>query len=157
MKFKLILASLLILPVLSGCVAGTANSASPSSPTPSDNATSTPTDRVPRMSIDELLKKINSGSDMLIVDARRDVIEQFKISHIKGAIEVPPDTITAGQWSPPADLNKEIVIYCSCPNEETSASAALLLISRGYTNVKALKGGWNAWKEAGYPIESGTN
>jgi len=25
----------------------------------------------------------------------------------------------------------------------------------GYTNVKVLKGGYDAWKEAGYPIESG--
>jgi len=25
----------------------------------------------------------------------------------------------------------------------------------GYTNVKALKGGYDAWKEAGYPIETG--
>jgi rhodanese-related sulfurtransferase len=27
------------------------------------------------------------------------------------------------------------------------------LIGRGFTKVYALKGGWNAWEKAGYPIE----
>ncbi|MFA5078377.1 MAG: rhodanese-like domain-containing protein [Dehalococcoidia bacterium] len=157
MKFKLITASLFVLMILSGCAAGAVSSTGPSTATPSENATATPTDRVPRMGIDELLQKINSGSDILIVDARRDVAEQFRIAHIKGAVAVPPDEITAGQWSPPADLNREIVIYCSCPNDKTSASAALLLINKGYTNVKALRGGWNAWEAAGYPVESGAD
>jgi len=155
MNFNLILASLLILLTLSACAVGAADSTIPSPSTTSDNTTVAPTDQVPRMSIDELLQKINSGSDILIVDARRDVEEQFKTAHIKGAIAVPPDKITAGQWSPPADLNREIVFYCSCPNDRTSASAALILIAKGYTNIKALKGGWNAWKDAGYPVKSG--
>jgi len=29
----------------------------------------------------------------------------------------------------------------------------LELKKRGFTNVFALKGGWNAWAEAGYPVE----
>ncbi|MBN1691704.1 MAG: hypothetical protein JW901_11880 [Dehalococcoidia bacterium] len=157
MSFKLITVALLTSLVLSGCVAGTADSTTPSTSTPVDNTTSAPSDRAPRMSIDELLQKMNSGSDILIVDSRRDVEEQFKTAHIKGAIAVPPDKITAGQWAPPPDLNREIVIYCSCPNDQTSAGAALLLIAKGYTNVRALKGGWNAWKEAGYPVSSGSD
>ncbi len=157
MHFKFILASLFMILVLSGCVAGTNDSTVPPTSTPSDNTTSTPSDQAPRISIEELLQKINSGADILLVDARRDVEEQFKIAHIKGAIAVPPDKITAGQWTPPPDLNKEIVIYCSCPNDGTSASATLILVSKGYTNVKALKGGWNAWKAAGYPVESGSD
>ena len=157
MNFKFIPALLLMILVLSGCASGTADSNTPPTPTPSDNSTSAPSDKAPRISIEELLQKMNSGSDILIVDARRDVEEQFKIAHIKGAIAVPPDKITAGQWAPPPDLNKEIVIYCSCPNDGTSASAVLVLVSKGYTNVRALKGGWNAWQAAGYPVESGTD
>ncbi len=156
MKFKLIAASLFVLFALSGCATGAIQSASPSPATPSENTTA-PTDQVPRVSIEELLQKINSGADILIIDARRDVEEQFKTAHIKGAVAVPPDTITEGKWSPPADLNREIIFYCACPNDKTSASAALLLINKGYTNVKALKGGWNAWQAAGYPVESGAD
>ncbi len=157
MKFKLITASLFALFALSGCATGAVQLTGPSPATPSENTTDAPTDQVPRMGIDELLQKINGGSDILIVDARRDVAEQFKIAHIKGAVAVPPDDITTGKWVPPADLNREIVIYCSCPKDKTSAGAALLLISRGYTNVKALGGGWNAWQAAGYPVESGVD
>jgi rhodanese-related sulfurtransferase len=28
------------------------------------------------------------------------------------------------------------------------------LLSKGFTKVKALKGGWNEWVEAKYPVES---
>ena len=34
-----------------------------------------------------------------------------------------------------------------------SASSALVLQSRGLTNVAALLGGWAAWNQAGYPVE----
>jgi rhodanese-related sulfurtransferase len=27
------------------------------------------------------------------------------------------------------------------------------LIEKGYPNIYALKGGWNEWKNAGYPVE----
>jgi len=30
---------------------------------------------------------------------------------------------------------------------------ALKLIGMGYMKVYALKGGWKAWSEAGYPVE----
>lgn len=39
-------------------------------------------------------------------------------------------------------------------DEATSARAALLLTERGYTQVYALRGGWNAWLAAGLPTES---
>jgi 3-mercaptopyruvate sulfurtransferase SseA len=34
-----------------------------------------------------------------------------------------------------------------------SAGAALIAIQHGVTNVAALKGGWAAWQQAGYPVE----
>jgi len=36
-----------------------------------------------------------------------------------------------------------------------SAGAALVLQSKGLTNVAALLGGWAAWNQAGYPVEGG--
>jgi len=36
-----------------------------------------------------------------------------------------------------------------------SAGAALKLKAKGLTNVVALLGGWAAWLQAGYPVESG--
>jgi 3-mercaptopyruvate sulfurtransferase SseA len=36
-----------------------------------------------------------------------------------------------------------------------SAGAALVLQAKGVNNVAALLGGWAAWNQAGYPVESG--
>lgn len=150
-----ILALVLIVIAFAGCTAGTPVSNPPAStPVVTDNA-SAPTDRVPRMSVNELLHKINSGEDILIVDSRSDVKDSYSISHIRGAVPVPLADIMEKRWSPPSDLNKEIVFYCTCPNDRTSAAAAMQLISRGYSNVNALKGGYNAWVEAGYPMAPG--
>ncbi len=38
-------------------------------------------------------------------------------------------------------------------DEATSARVVLELTKLGFTNVFALKGGWNSWVEAGYPVE----
>jgi rhodanese-related sulfurtransferase len=57
---------------------------------------------------------------------------------------------------PYSDLNgyDEIITYCTWPDEEDSARAAQKLTDAGYSNVKALDGGINAWKAAGFPVES---
>lgn len=144
----------LILLIICGCAAGSAVSDQSSVSTDLSGSIA-PSDRVPRITIDGLLEKMSSGADILIIDSRTDVGQQFESGHIKGAIPVPLAEIAEGRWVPPADLNKEIVFYCSCPNDKTSAMAALELIGREYTRVSALKGGYNAWKEAGYPLETG--
>jgi len=33
---------------------------------------------------------------------------------------------------------------------------ALELIVKGFSDVKVLKGGYNAWKDAGYPMAAGS-
>ncbi len=65
-------------------------------------------ERIPRITIDELLQKMADNSNILIVDTRH--ADQYEVDHIKGAISVPMDTILAGGWTPPAD--KEIILYC---------------------------------------------
>ena len=72
-----------------------------------------PSDRVPRITIDELLQKVNSNADILIIDTRTDVVEQFFVGHIKGAIPLPLDKIIEGQWLPPGSKDREIVFYCT--------------------------------------------
>ena len=83
----------------------------PPASTPESTARIPPSERVPRVTIEELLQKIESNADIIIVDTRVDVEEQFNIGHIKGAIPVPLSKITAGEWIPPVD--KEIILYCT--------------------------------------------
>jgi len=110
----LMAASLIFLALVS-CAPKTPSSAVDSTPTPAATPDSTPlippSERVPRITVDELLQKIDSHADILIVDSRIDVEKLFADGHIKGAIPVPLSQIMEGQWLPPAD--QEIIFYCS--------------------------------------------
>jgi rhodanese-related sulfurtransferase len=50
--------------------------------------------------------------------------------------------------------DRDVVLYCSCPSEESSARAALLLRRNGIARVHPLLGGFDAWRERNYPTES---
>jgi rhodanese-related sulfurtransferase len=61
------------------------------------------------------------------------------------------DEITSHLDQLPADKSATIVLYCRTgPMSERAARA---LVGLGYTNVYNLIGGFNAWAEAGLPIE----
>ena len=67
-----------------------------------------PSELVPRITIEELLQKMESEADILIVDNRYK--EQYDVDHIKGAVSAPLSTIIEGGWLPPSD--KEVILYC---------------------------------------------
>ena len=75
---------------------------------PSTGPSASLLERIPRITIDELLQKMADNSNILIVDTRH--ADQYEVDHIKGAISVPMDTIIAGDWTPP--LDKELILYC---------------------------------------------
>jgi rhodanese-related sulfurtransferase len=86
-----------------------------------------------------------------VVDVRREASYDASQRRIPGSIRIPIDDLYARINEIPRD--RPVVFSCSCPSEETSSRAAVILLDRGYTDVYALKGGWNAWVVAGYPIE----
>ncbi len=49
---------------------------------------------------------------------------------------------------------RKIVIYCACPDEVSAAWLARQLRLRGYADVLPLRGGIDAWREAGLPVEA---
>jgi rhodanese-related sulfurtransferase len=156
MNYSYLLVSLLILLTLSGYTACASNPQASVPSAATENISDSLLNTIPRITADELYQKIKNKSGLTIVDSRSGVDQLFGPGHIEGAIAVPIDEVVSGKWVPPADLAKEIVFYCSCPDEHTAVSAAMVLKTKGYTNVKALRGGYNAWVDAGYPIASGT-
>lgn len=108
--------------------------------------------RMARISVDELYHKLETGETPFILDLRSKAEFERDPSFIRGARHVSVDELKAWQQEVPRD--REIVVYCSCPNEVTSARVALLLQRQGITRVRPLLGGLDAWRERNYPIES---
>ena len=62
-----------------------------------------------------------------------------------------PDTLVAEGDRIPRD--RDIVLYCTCPSDATSARTALRLRNLGIYRVRPLHGGYDGWKKLGYPLE----
>jgi membrane protein DedA with SNARE-associated domain/rhodanese-related sulfurtransferase len=105
--------------------------------------------RMARISVDELDIMLKSGSRPVIVDARPAHLQGD--GRIPGALSMTEDTIDSVFID--TDIDTDIVLYCSCPNDVTAAKMAKLLIKRGYHKVRPLKGGIDAWVDAGFKIE----
>jgi rhodanese-related sulfurtransferase len=92
--------------------------------------------------------------DVLILDVRQplDLLADSKI--IEGAQRISPEDAAANPSLIPVD--KELVVYCTCPSDKTSraiaARAQALAPSIDVSRVKFLKGGLAAWKAKGYPV-----
>src|SRR6266702_1155384 len=69
---------------------------------------------------------------------------------LPGAVRIGPSEIARQAARIPRD--RDIILYCTCPSEETSAKVALQLHRLGITRVRPLRGGFDGWKQAGYPL-----
>jgi membrane protein DedA with SNARE-associated domain/rhodanese-related sulfurtransferase len=69
---------------------------------------------------------------------------------LPGAIRIGPNELTQHSEIIPRD--RDVILYCTCPSEETSAKVALQLHKLGVFRVRPLRGGFDGWKEAGYPL-----
>lgn len=105
---------------------------------------------VPRTSPDALAEELKAGTAVAI-----DVRDQraFIDGHIPGAMQIPLQFVEGEIPYFPKD--KKLVTYCSCPAEETSGNAVLMLQKGGLTNVAALQGGYDLWVAMKLPVEKG--
>ncbi len=104
-----------------------------------------------RITAEELVHRLEAGEEFLILDVRPKQAYRLSPVRIKGAIRVPPGNIDARFRELPA--NKPIVVYCNDTGEETAARAARILTERGFRDVRVLRGGFDAWLRAGYPLD----
>jgi membrane protein DedA with SNARE-associated domain len=107
--------------------------------------------RIARISVDELHQKLEAGESPVILDLRPLSELENDPSLILGAVHMTMDEVEHRQQEIPRD--RDIILYCSCPNEVSSARAALLLRRNGIVRVRPLLGGFDAWRERNYPTE----
>jgi rhodanese-related sulfurtransferase len=108
--------------------------------------------RMARISVTELLELMEAQQAPLILDVRSPSARQLEPRRIPGALHVPVDQAAASLKGLPRD--RDIVVYCTCPNEASAAGVARLLMNHGFRGVRPLHGGLDAWVEAGYAVES---
>lgn len=82
----------------------------------------------------------------------RETAELEKDGYIEGAIHIPVREVLKNLDKLPAQ-DQPIVIYCASGHRGALVMAALRLL--GYTDVRNLGGGLNAWKKANLPVVTG--
>jgi membrane protein DedA with SNARE-associated domain/rhodanese-related sulfurtransferase len=107
--------------------------------------------RMARISVDELYQLIDAGAQPVIVDVRSLTAVSLEPRRIPGAVRVPLNEVERHVRELPRD--REIVAYCTCPNEASAAQVAKLLMNSGFKRVRPLHGGLDAWIAAGYTVD----
>jgi rhodanese-related sulfurtransferase len=105
-----------------------------------------------RISPQTLKERLDRGENLVVVDLRSDLAYRLEGLKVRGAIHIPPGEFKLRYREIPE--GRPVVMYCTCPNEATSARMALLLMSKGYNEVWPLRGGLDAWRDLGYPTET---
>ena len=106
--------------------------------------------RIARIGVADLRALMNGGKRPVVVDVRSPGARDLDPRFVPGALAMGAAEVDGRLGELPAD--REIVFYCTCPNE-ASAQVAKKLIGLGYTKVRPLHGGLDAWIAAGYEIE----
>ena len=92
-----------------------------------------------------------SNHQILLFDVRQplDLLADSEI--IPGATRLDPNDVINNPSLIPRE--KDAVVYCTCPSDETARSILNRALAAKFLRVKFLRGGLGAWKASGYPVE----
>jgi rhodanese-related sulfurtransferase len=107
--------------------------------------------RMAKITVDELKQRMDAGEPVTVVDVRHPLALELDPETIPGAMNFMMEEIEHRHQEIPRD--RDVVLYCTCPNEVSSARTALLLKKKGIHRVRPLEGGLDAWRERRFPIE----
>lgn len=105
---------------------------------------------MPRITVDELHALREGVAAPLVIDVRGDAGLQVNPLRIPGALPFSLKAIQQRRTNFTFDRERDVVLYCDCPNEVTSALAARALIAQGAVRrALPLAGGLDAWVKSG--------
>jgi rhodanese-related sulfurtransferase len=92
-----------------------------------------------------------ADQELLLFDVRQplDVLVSYEI--IPGAKRIPPKELLENPSLIPKE--KDSIVYCTCPSDKTSRAILRRALALRFLRIKFLKGGLEAWKARGYPVE----
>ena len=108
--------------------------------------------RAGRIEVMELNEMMSRGDEPLVLDVRSRTHRELDGRRIPGARGVDLDDLEGTLADVPR--NREVVVYCACPNEVTAVKVAMQLRDRGFRRVRPLTGGVDAWVAAGLRVEA---
>ena len=97
----------------------------------------------------DLKTELESGKDIVLIDIRQKSERPIMGLITKDDLHIPRGFLEIRAYGKVPDRNAEIVTYCG--KGIRSAFATNTLANMGYKNVRNLKGGARAWKQAGFP------
>lgn len=85
----------------------------------------------------------------LVIDIREP--DEYAAGHLQNAVSIPRGVLEFKIGDlPNIQPDSDIILYCKTSGR--SALAALSLEAMGYSNVRAIEGGYEAWLQAGKAI-----
>ena len=87
----------------------------------------------------ELKVRLDKGDKLVLLDVREEW--EYSLAKLDGSILIPKDTLPQSL----ALLNRDSEIIAICHHGMRSADATSFLLQQGFTNVKNLVGGIDAW------------
>jgi len=84
----------------------------------------------------------------LVIDVREQ--SAWQTERISGTLQIALRDLPAKIDRLPSGRGEPIIVVCQAGVHGTMAMTVLRML--GYTNVRNLRGGLNAWKAAGYPV-----
>jgi membrane protein DedA with SNARE-associated domain/rhodanese-related sulfurtransferase len=105
-----------------------------------------------RVEPEELKRLLDAGEEIFIVDLRHPLELIPDPYTLPGARHISPAALASRYHEIPRD--REIVLFCTCPSEATAAKTAMTLRKLGIERVHPLRGGLEAWRKLGFPMEA---
>jgi rhodanese-related sulfurtransferase len=96
---------------------------------------------------------MDNGYQSVVLDLR-DILDHVADPYtitIPGALRISPEELEQRHQEIPRD--RDVILFCACPNDATAAKMALMLKRRGISRVRPLADGIDAWRELNYPLE----
>ncbi|MEQ8280402.1 MAG: molybdopterin-synthase adenylyltransferase MoeB [Deltaproteobacteria bacterium] len=103
--------------------------------------------RIQEASVEEVRTRLEANPNVVLVDVRE--ADEVATGIIAGAKHIPRGFLELRIENVERNRDAEMVVYCA--GGTRSALAVRSLEELGYTNVTSMKGGFNGWKNAGFP------
>ena len=111
----------------------------------------TDSQKIEKITPEDLAKKIQNDSDLLLIDLRSEA--QYQTEHIIDSINIPGLEITT--FSNLIARNKKLVLIEDLGEFSVISPLVEILSDKGYENISYLEGGFDTWKNKLNPTVSG--